>query len=245
MRDLVVHVASTGRASEAHVGADTDLSLYLVGNDCMANDEGAPVGLHVAISTFRDTFARSTGTDVARLSTAMNAAHDVLCALRSDPNRRLAAGLSLPPAKAFSGSLTACTVRGDTMTIVGVGDDRAYLFRDGQLTVPASDDTLASAFREGRAPEGLGPDHAVEHGSIVLQVLGFDSRPKLRLAEVRLVEGDAVLLCSSAVWGLLEGDPLVWELVTAREDSFRRALEDASRRHGMGTSALRFAWRAG
>lgn len=246
VRDLLVHEASNGGRC-VRVSVDDAIGLFLVANGQGSfADDAEPVALDLGIATFRDAFTQSTGTDASRLHAAMRAAHDVMRAM----------GREAQPLVHTTGSITACALRGDMLTIVGVGSDRAYLFRDGDLGVPAGDDTLTSAFRDGRmpAPPDLQPfrrpDGSLQdpldlYANVLLQILGSADPPKPRVAEVRLVAGDVILLCSSGVWCGEAGPALVRELVAASAESFRRALEDASRRHGLGTGALRFAWRAG
>ncbi|MCP4542052.1 MAG: SpoIIE family protein phosphatase [Chloroflexi bacterium] len=98
----------------------------------------------------------------------------------------------------------AAVIYGDTLYVANVGDSRAYLLRDGQLTQLTRDHTLA----QQKADVGIIPQDQVEtdpgHHMLTrsmgaIQNVQVDLFPPLQLAP-----GDIVLLCSDGLTDMLK-----------------------------------------
>ncbi|HEU5418115.1 MAG TPA: PP2C family serine/threonine-protein phosphatase [Streptosporangiaceae bacterium] len=98
-------------------------------------------------------------------------------------------------------TLTALLWSGRQLALAHVGDSRAYLLRDGELTQISRDHTVVQALLDdGR----ITPEEALSHPqrSMVLRALGSPSaEPDLQLLEARA--GDRYLLCSDGLYDVV------------------------------------------
>lgn len=106
---------------------------------------------------------------------------------------------------ALNGTSTTATVAlfdGSRVAIGHVGDSRAYLFRDGEISQLTTDHTFVqSLIDEGRISEEEARVHP--HRNLILKALDgiHDAEPDLFMLE--LVEGDRLFLCSDGACGVL------------------------------------------
>ncbi len=103
-------------------------------------------------------------------------------------------------------TLTAMLFSGSRLGMVHVGDSRAYLFRNGQLTQITRDDSFVNELLEqGR----ITADQAATHPqrSLLLKALtGHEVEPSLTVREARA--GDRYLLCSDGLSGMVSDETL-------------------------------------
>ncbi|MCI2423240.1 MerR family transcriptional regulator [Saccharopolyspora sp. K220] len=127
------------------------------------------------------------------------------------------------PSRAGAGTtLTAMLFSGGQFALAHVGDSRAYLLRDGELTQITHDHTFVqSLVDEGK----LDPEEAASHpkrATLLRALVGHDTaEPDLHLREART--GDRYLLCSDGVHGVLPEQQLRHVLETA--DTPREAVD--------------------
>jgi PPM family protein phosphatase len=94
-------------------------------------------------------------------------------------------------------TLTALRFVGGQVGLVHVGDSRAYLLRNGQLTQITHDDTYVQYLVDAGK---LTPDEAKDHPrkSVILRaLLGTDVEPDVSIREAR--DGDRYVLCSDGL----------------------------------------------
>ncbi|HYI45833.1 MAG TPA: Stp1/IreP family PP2C-type Ser/Thr phosphatase [Actinomycetota bacterium] len=83
-----------------------------------------------------------------------------------------------------------------------VGDSRAYMYRDGELSQVTEDHTLVQRMvNEGR----LQPDEAERHPqrSIITRALGVDADVQVDTFSIDVAESDRFLMCSDGLSGML------------------------------------------
>ena len=106
------------------------------------------------------------------------------------------------PAPALAGistSLTAAYSAGDRLFVAHVGHSRAYLFREGALTLLTRDHTMARHIAAAKIPV------AVERSAQDLQHILTDAigaghnAPAVDVEQFRLKNGDLVLLCTNGL----------------------------------------------
>ena len=88
-----------------------------------------------------------------------------------------------------------------------VGDSRAYLWRQGNLSQVTEDHTLVGRMvKEGR----LSADEAERHPqrSIVTRALGVDSEVEVDLMTVDLQEDDRIVICSDGLSSMIDSDAI-------------------------------------
>src|SRR5665648_332569 len=130
--------------------------------------------------------------------TALNGAHEELLAL-AEENPALA-GLGT--------TVTALLRSGNKLAMAHIGDSRAYLLREGELTQVTTDHSFVQHLvNTGK----LTPEEAEHHPqrSVLLRVLGdFDMEivPDLSVREARA--GDRWMLCSDGLSGVVSHDTM-------------------------------------
>jgi protein phosphatase len=111
-----------------------------------------------------------------------------------------------PQLEGMGTTLTAILFAGGRLALCHVGDSRAYLLRDGQLTQITHDDTFVQTLiDDGR----ITPEEANSHPqrSLLLRALnGQDVDPDLSMREARA--GDRYLLCSDGLSGVVSEETL-------------------------------------
>src|SRR4029079_10534037 len=115
-----------------------------------------------------------------------------------------------------NGTSTTATVAlfdGQRIGLGHVGDSRAYLLRDGDLSQLTVDHTFVqSLIDEGRITEAESRVHP--HRNIILKALDGVREAEPDLFVLELVAGDRLLLCSDGASGVLD-DPRLAEILAA------------------------------
>jgi PPM family protein phosphatase len=120
-------------------------------------------------------------------------------------------------------TVTAGTLaRGGTLLVGHVGDSRAYLARDGQLTQITNDHSLVEEMVRGGE---LTPEQAEVHPrrSIITRALGIDPEVDVDVYPVELREGDRILLCSDGLTTMVRQDEIAG--ILSREHDPERAAQ--------------------
>ncbi len=167
----------------------------LVVADGMGGHAGGDIASSVAVAHLAPLDDEAHGPDDAldELGRALSEAHDELLAL-AEENPELA-GLGT--------TVTALLRSGNKLAMAHIGDSRAYLLRDDELTQVTTDHSFVQHLvNTGK----LTPEEAEHHPqrSVLLRVLGdFDMAivPDLSVREARA--GDRWLLCSDGLSGVV------------------------------------------
>jgi protein phosphatase len=103
-------------------------------------------------------------------------------------------------------TLTAVLFAGSKLGLVHIGDSRAYMVRDGELSQITHDDTFVqSLIDEGRITEEEAANHPQR--SLLLRALtGHETEPSLAVREARA--GDRYLLCSDGLTSPVSEDTI-------------------------------------
>jgi protein phosphatase len=174
--------------------------------DGMGGHPGGDVASRLAAETAASVLREELGavrrpTEQApeRLSAAMRrsvlAAHE---AIRAQATRE-------PALDGMGTTLTALAVdpATDLFVLGNVGDSRAYRFRAGDLTRLTRDDTWV---QERIDAKQLTPEQARRHpfAHLLTQCLGLEDTPKPRITEGTVQVGDAYLLCTDGLVGMVD-----------------------------------------
>ncbi len=107
-----------------------------------------------------------------------------------------------PDRRGMGTTTTAVGILGDYLFLTQVGDSRAYLVRQGEATQITKDQSLmqrlidAGEMTEEEAEQS-------ERQNIILQALGPDPRVRVDLTHQNIRKGDAVVVCSDGLSGLV------------------------------------------
>ena len=126
---------------------------------------------------------------------------------------------------------TTCTlvfIEGSTAHFAHVGDSRAYLFRNGELSQVTEDHTLVQRMvKEGR----LRQDEAAQHPqrNIITRTLGVDPEVDVDLLTLELAVGDRVLINSDGLSSMI-GDEAIKRTLAGADtaDEAAEGLVDAA-----------------
>ncbi len=111
-------------------------------------------------------------------------------------------------------TITAAHLDGDELALAHVGDSRAYLLRDGELTRLTRDHTLVEELvRRGELTEQEAAEHPQR--SIITRALGPEDEVEIDLQTHRVHAGDLVLLCSDGLTGMIDEQEVQEILATA------------------------------
>lgn len=128
---------------------------------------------------------------------------DALRAAVDKGNRSIGEAVSAVPGREGMGTtLTAMLFEGDRTILVHIGDSRAYLLRNANLTQLTRDDTYVQALIDRGT---ITADEAVRHPhrSVVTQALqGDEINPSYTVMRVR--PGDRFLLCSDGLTDVVD-----------------------------------------
>jgi PPM family protein phosphatase len=136
---------------------------------------------------------------------------DLLAALSHaayDANDHLRELIALDPSLSGMGTtLTAMLVAGTRIGLLHIGDSRAYLLRDGELTQITHDHTLVQSFvDEGRITLEQASSHPQR--ALILRALKGDDELELDLSVRDTKPGDRYLLCSDGLSGVVSDQTL-------------------------------------
>jgi serine/threonine protein phosphatase PrpC len=196
----------TGRVREANEDSFlVEAPLFAVA-DGMGGHLAGDVASRTAVETITTRAEQDSPGDTGSLARLVREAnHEIWKKAQSDAS--------------LHGMGTTCTLAmldNASLHIAHVGDSRAYLFRDGDLSQITEDHTLVGRMvREGK----LRPEEAERHPqrSIVTRALGVDPDVEVDTQTIELREGDRILLCSDGLSSMVDQDSIA-EVLNDRAD---------------------------
>lgn len=138
-----------------------------------------------------------------------------------------------PERESMGSTVVACLIREGVVTIVHVGDSRAYLLRGGTIRQLTRDHSwVAEQIENGF----LTPEEARRHPfrNVITQALGNGGDLDVVVQELPIQEGDRVLLCSDGLSGMIQDSEML-SLVEGAPDlqeAARRLVEKANEHGG-------------
>jgi len=213
--------SDTGRQRRANEDSFFARAPLFVVADGMGGAQAGEVASRLAA----ETFARGLpdeGTAEQRLEARVRAANSRIHEV-SQGDRAL---------NGMGTTITAAYLDGDELSLAHVGDSRAYLLRDGELTRLTRDHTLVEELvRRGELTEQEAAEHPQR--SIITRALGPEPDIDVDLHTHRVHAGDVLLLCSDGLTGMIGEDEV--EQILERAANLRdagRALVDAANEAG-------------
>jgi len=202
---VTIALRYAARSDVGLVRANNQDSAYagphlLVVADGMGGHAGGDVASSLAVATLAPLDDEAHGPDDAleQLDRALHAAQDELLArAQQDPEL---AGLGT--------TVTALLRAGSKLAMAHIGDSRAYLLRNGEMTQVTTDHTFVQYLVNTGKITAEEAEHHPQR-SVVMRVLGdFDMEivPDLSVREAR--PGDRWLLCSDGLSGVVSADTI-------------------------------------
>ena len=206
MLRVVEEAARTDTGRQRHANEDSYLarSPVFVVADGMGGAQAGEVASRIAAESFEEGFG--DGAPEEELARAALAANRRIFDLAREDSSRSGMGTTL----------TGAFVSDDEVSIVHVGDSRAYLYRDGTLRQLTRDHSLVEELRrQGQ----LTSEEAEEHPqrSIITRALGPEPDVEVDVHTHQARPGDVFLLCSDGLTSMVREDR-VREILSSSED---------------------------
>ncbi len=199
-------------------------NLYAVA-DGMGGHVGGEVAARVAVETLEQSFGREQTAD--GLVQAFDEANLAVWQ-ESQVNTELRGmGTTLTAA-----ALVADADGHDVLALANVGDSRAYVFSEGQISQVTADHSLAEErVRHGEITEQEAAVHPQRH--ILTRALGVSPEVETDMWELQLRTGDRLLLCSDGLSNEIDMEDMAAVLADEPDPGeAARRLVDAANRHG-------------
>jgi serine/threonine protein phosphatase PrpC len=159
--------------------------------DGMGGAQAGEVASRIAVDAFAEGLPEEGSPEERLASVALTANRRIYELSRSESER---AGMGT--------TLTAAYLGENDLAIAHVGDSRAYLFRDGELTRLTQDHSLmAELIRRGKLTEEEAADHPQR--SIITRALGPEPDVTVDTWTYPVREGDVILLCSDGLTSMV------------------------------------------
>ena len=192
--------------------------------DGMGGHAGGEVAARLAVETLRDEFARGGGTEP--LLAAIRRANQVVWERsRSDAELRGMGTTVTAVALIEDGDR-------DELVVANVGDSRAYLLQNGELSQLTADHSLVEEMvRAGELSEAEAVGHPHRH--ILTRALGIDPDIEVDSWQIAPHPGDRLLLCSDGLVNEVD-DTDIAAVLRSEADPDRAAeiLVERARAHG-------------
>jgi PPM family protein phosphatase len=199
----------TGRQRPANEDSLLVRAPLFVVADGMGGAQAGEVASHMAVESFKHGLPNRAEPQESLVELAVQANARINERSRRDPRQ---AGMGT--------TITAAYVGEQDVSIVHVGDSRAYCLRDGELLRLTDDHSLVDELiRQGR----LTPEEAEEHPqrSVITRALGPEPTVEVDVRSFRGRAGDTYLLCSDGLTTMVGEDELT--RVLSAHDSLRDA----------------------
>jgi protein phosphatase len=154
--------------------------------------------------------------------------------LQADAAVRTHAGTS-PVLKGMTTALTAAYSAGDDLFIAHVGHSRAYLFREGELTLLTRDHTIERHLADTNRPAAV-ERRAQDLRHILTDAVGAPGGyPMVEIERFRLMNGDCLMLCTNGLTDMLDDHRIAEVLALRRQPAEQCAiLTELANRAGGG-----------
>jgi serine/threonine protein phosphatase PrpC len=216
--------SDTGRQRTANEDSYFASAPLFVVADGMGGAQAGEVASRIAAESFEE--AERTGSEPAEafLRRITEAANQRIHGLAQHDSTRSGMGTTL----------TAALVHDDDVAFAHVGDSRAYMWRDGELTMLTSDHSLVEELRrQGKLTEEQAEDHPQR--SIITRALGPERQVEIDTFSRGARPGDVFLLCSDGLTTMVK-DARITELLTEHQSNLgalvRALVEEANQAGG-------------
>lgn len=184
-----------GRVREHNEDSLLAESPLFVVADGMGGHAAGEVASEIAIESMRKEAPRYADSD--ELAKSVEKANDEI----------IKAALEGKGKEGMGTTMTAAVIEGDSLAIAQVGDSRAYLLHNGRIQQITRDHSLMADMIESGQ---ITPAEARVHPnrSLITRALGNDPNMFADQYEIKIEEGDRILLCSDGLTGMLTDDLL-------------------------------------
>src|SRR5579862_1647375 len=192
----------TGRQRRGNEDSAFARAPLFVIADGMGGAQAGEVASQIAVEAFENDFP-DQGTPEERLAVVTQTANRRIYEISRAEHERAGMGTTL----------TAVYIDGSDIAVAHVGDSRAYLFRDGELSLLTQDHTLVGELvKRGKLTEEQAAEHPQR--SIITRALGIDAEVQVDTWTYGGRAGDVVLLCSDGLTSMISDERITEILET-------------------------------
>jgi serine/threonine protein phosphatase PrpC len=186
-----VQKTDTGRQRRGNEDSSLARPPVFVVADGMGGAQAGEVASHIAVEVFENQMP-DTGSPEERLVDSVQEANRQIYERSQTEHERAGMGTTL----------TAAYIADAHVAIAHVGDSRAYLFRDGDLTRLTQDHSLVDELlRRGKLTEEQAAEHPQR--SIITRALGPEPEVEVDRWSYPMRADDVVLLCSDGLTSMI------------------------------------------
>ncbi len=197
-------------------------ALFVVADGMGGHNHGERAS-ELAVTTVREAYYQSTDTDnTTSLTQAIQQAHARIYA------ENMAQPGVLKSKASMGTTCIAAVLQQETLTVANVGDSRAYVIHEGQIRQISQDHSLvAKLVSEGIITAEQASTHAQRN--VIYRSLGTQAEVEIDLFEEHVAEGDALILCTDGLSGLVGDDEMLRIVETYKpEESVRQLIARAN-----------------
>ncbi len=216
------HRTDVGRQREANEDSLFSRAPVFAVADGMGGAQAGEVASRIAAAAFEPELPAEAPAEPWLRDTVQRANREIFEFAQGDSAR-----------SGMGTTLTAAVVTGDEVSFGHVGDSRAYLLRDGNLSQLTSDHSLVEELRrQGKLTKAQAAEHPQR--SVITRALGPEPDVAVDTMTVQARPGDVFLLCSDGLTTMLSDDELqaIVEGTDSLDDAARRLVRAANDRGG-------------
>lgn len=194
------------RRNEDSIALDPEHGVAVVA-DGMGGHPGGDVASAIAARSAADELTRSVDDDEPTTTSGDRMREAMRRAVLAAHEAVLARGAAEPELEGMGTTLTAVVVdRESGAFVVGhVGDSRAYRLRDGLLEQLTRDDTWVQQQVELGEMDAARAKHS-PYAHLLTQCIGLEEAPTPQILEGTARPGDALLLCTDGLVGMIDDE---------------------------------------
>src|SRR5207302_3259756 len=232
----LTHVGRQRQHNEDSFLVEDKARLYLVA-DGMGGHAAGEIASRIAVDSISEFILHSKEDDGtwphAYDEHYRRSTNKLMAAVRMANTRVLEAMRKDARLRGMGTTVVACLADADTMSFAHVGDSRAYLIRDNQLSRITNDHSwVFEQVQAGMLTEAEAEKHPLRN--VITRALGGALQVVPDAKEINCKPGDVYLLCSDGLTGMVPEDEILRVVTNCDGDLERaaKALIDAANERG-------------
>src|SRR5881394_839708 len=223
----LTHVGRQRQHNEDSYLVESDARLFLVA-DGMGGHAAGEIASRIAVDSINEFIVHTKEDDGtwphAYDETYKRTTNRLMAAVRLANTRVLEAMRKDARLRGMGTTVVACLADDTTMSFAHVGDSRAYLIRDGQLSRITNDHSwVFEQVQAGMLTEAEAEKHPLRN--VITRALGGALQVSPDASEIASKPGDVYLLCSDGLTGMLPEDEIL-RVVNENIDDLERACQE-------------------
>ncbi|MBQ7288254.1 MAG: Stp1/IreP family PP2C-type Ser/Thr phosphatase [Clostridia bacterium] len=207
----------------------SDTAAFAVVCDGMGGANGGNIASAIAVKTLSESFQRNFRNHMTDNSIRMMMESAIVTANSSV----LAAAAKNSDYKGMGTTVVAAFIDNGQITLAHLGDSRAYLFTQNQLTLLTHDHSvIQSMIDTGQISESEARYHPKKN--VITRALGVHKDIDIEFTTVPFSEGDMLLLCTDGLTNYLEKDRMEFLFANTKPESLTDALVHGANASGGG-----------